>query len=74
MILYFPPFLPFLLRIPNAGYDFSKNEGKPFHYFSYGVSCSEVEIDCLTGDHKVSRLTKQLKALLHFDVWRDIVQ
>uniref|UniRef100_A0A8C2TQH3 xanthine dehydrogenase n=1 Tax=Coturnix japonica TaxID=93934 RepID=A0A8C2TQH3_COTJA len=24
----------------------------PFHYFSYGVACSEVEIDCLTGDHK----------------------
>ncbi|XP_070590412.1 xanthine dehydrogenase/oxidase [Erythrolamprus reginae] len=39
-------------RIPNVGYDFSKNAGKPFHYYSYGVSCSEVEIDCLTGDHK----------------------
>ncbi|XP_058033739.1 xanthine dehydrogenase/oxidase [Ahaetulla prasina] len=39
-------------RIPNVAYDFSKNAGKPFHYFSYGVSCSEVEIDCLTGDHK----------------------
>ncbi|XP_007426249.1 xanthine dehydrogenase/oxidase [Python bivittatus] len=39
-------------RIPDVGYDFSKNAGKPFHYFSYGVACSEVEIDCLTGDHK----------------------
>ncbi|XP_054835162.1 xanthine dehydrogenase/oxidase isoform X1 [Eublepharis macularius] len=39
-------------RIPDLGYDFEKNEGKPFHYFSYGVACSEVEIDCLTGDHK----------------------
>ncbi|XP_039197687.1 xanthine dehydrogenase/oxidase [Crotalus tigris] len=39
-------------RIPNVGYDFSKNEGKPFNYFSYGVACSVVEIDCLTGDHK----------------------
>uniref|UniRef100_A0A452RIH4 xanthine dehydrogenase n=1 Tax=Ursus americanus TaxID=9643 RepID=A0A452RIH4_URSAM len=28
------------------------NSGNPFHYFSYGVACSEVEIDCLTGDHK----------------------
>lgn len=39
-------------RIPDLGYDWDKNEGKPFHYFSYGVACSEVEIDCLTGDHK----------------------
>ncbi|XP_053917784.1 xanthine dehydrogenase/oxidase isoform X2 [Cuculus canorus] len=39
-------------RIPELGYDFEKNEGKPFCYFSYGVACSEVEIDCLTGDHK----------------------
>nr|XP_056708333.1 xanthine dehydrogenase/oxidase [Euleptes europaea] len=39
-------------RIPDLGYDFEKNEGKAFHYFSYGVACSEVEIDCLTGDHK----------------------
>uniref|UniRef100_W5NFP8 Xanthine dehydrogenase/oxidase n=1 Tax=Lepisosteus oculatus TaxID=7918 RepID=W5NFP8_LEPOC len=39
-------------KIPDIAYDFEKNEGKPFHYFSYGVACSEVEIDCLTGDHK----------------------
>uniref|UniRef100_A0A452RIE2 Xanthine dehydrogenase n=1 Tax=Ursus americanus TaxID=9643 RepID=A0A452RIE2_URSAM len=31
---------------------FETNSGNPFHYFSYGVACSEVEIDCLTGDHK----------------------
>ncbi|XP_065256620.1 xanthine dehydrogenase/oxidase [Emys orbicularis] len=39
-------------RIPGLWYDYEKNEGSPFHYFSYGVACSEVEIDCLTGDHK----------------------
>uniref|UniRef100_A0A803TI00 Xanthine dehydrogenase/oxidase n=1 Tax=Anolis carolinensis TaxID=28377 RepID=A0A803TI00_ANOCA len=39
-------------RIPDLDYDPEKNEGKAFAYFSYGVSCSEVEIDCLTGDHK----------------------
>ena len=24
-----------------------------FRYFTYGACCSEVEIDCLTGDHEV---------------------
>jgi hypothetical protein len=41
-------------RTPGIGYDMSKNEGKPFKYFTYGAACSEVEIDCLTGDHKVT--------------------
>uniref|UniRef100_A0A8B9QN24 Xanthine dehydrogenase/oxidase n=1 Tax=Apteryx owenii TaxID=8824 RepID=A0A8B9QN24_APTOW len=41
-----------LYLIPDLGYSFEKNEGRPFCYFSYGVACSEVEIDCLTGDHK----------------------
>uniref|UniRef100_A0A8B9T271 Aldehyde oxidase 1 n=1 Tax=Anas platyrhynchos TaxID=8839 RepID=A0A8B9T271_ANAPL len=26
--------------------------GQPFTYFLYGAACSEVEINCLTGDHK----------------------
>uniref|UniRef100_A0A8D2LUU1 Xanthine dehydrogenase/oxidase n=1 Tax=Varanus komodoensis TaxID=61221 RepID=A0A8D2LUU1_VARKO len=39
-------------RIPDVGYDFKTNTGTPFCYFTYGVACSEVEIDCLTGDHK----------------------
>uniref|UniRef100_H0WGC0 Xanthine dehydrogenase/oxidase n=1 Tax=Otolemur garnettii TaxID=30611 RepID=H0WGC0_OTOGA len=39
-------------KTPNLGYSFETNSGNPFHYFSYGVACSEVEIDCLTGDHK----------------------
>ncbi|XP_029794417.1 xanthine dehydrogenase/oxidase-like [Suricata suricatta] len=40
-------------KTPNLGYSFETNSGNAFHYFSYGVACSEVEIDCLTGDHKV---------------------
>uniref|UniRef100_A0A3Q2TXX1 Xanthine dehydrogenase n=1 Tax=Fundulus heteroclitus TaxID=8078 RepID=A0A3Q2TXX1_FUNHE len=36
------------------GYDFDTNSGRVFNYYSYGVACSEVEIDCLTGTHKVS--------------------
>ncbi|KAG7502396.1 xanthine dehydrogenase/oxidase [Solea senegalensis] len=39
-------------RTPDLGYDFKSNSGRAFHYFTYGVACSEVEIDCLTGAHK----------------------
>uniref|UniRef100_A0A8C2DWI3 xanthine dehydrogenase n=1 Tax=Cyprinus carpio TaxID=7962 RepID=A0A8C2DWI3_CYPCA len=40
-------------RTPDLGYDFNTNSGRAFNYFSYGVAVSEVEIDCLTGSHKV---------------------
>ena len=40
---------------PNIGYDFASNSGHPFNYYTYGAACSEVEIDCLTGDHQVIR-------------------
>ncbi|EGW11978.1 Aldehyde oxidase [Cricetulus griseus] len=33
--------------------NWEKGEGQPFAYFVYGAACSEVEIDCLTGDHKI---------------------
>ncbi|XP_009908898.2 aldehyde oxidase [Dryobates pubescens] len=36
----------------NESMDWEKGEGQPFTYFIYGAACSEVEIDCLTGDHK----------------------
>ncbi|KAM7365856.1 hypothetical protein PAMP_016751 [Pampus punctatissimus] len=39
-------------KTPDLGYDFDSNSGRAFNYFSYGVACSEVEIDCLTGAHK----------------------
>ncbi|XP_069810295.1 xanthine dehydrogenase/oxidase isoform X2 [Dendropsophus ebraccatus] len=39
-------------RIDGIGFDPETNKGTPSYYFSYGVACSEVEIDCLTGDHK----------------------
>lgn len=47
-----------LRRTPDLGYDFASNSGRVFNYYSYGVSCSEVEIDCLTGAHKVRQQTK----------------
>ncbi|XP_072032537.1 xanthine dehydrogenase/oxidase-like [Amphiura filiformis] len=42
-------------KTPNIGYDWEKNEGMPFNYFTFGAAVSEVEIDCLTGDHEVIR-------------------
>ena len=41
------------------GYNFETNSGNAFNYFTYGVGCSLVEIDCLTGDHQV-KLSKAL--------------
>ncbi|XP_067326697.1 aldehyde oxidase 3-like [Anolis sagrei] len=32
--------------------DWEKGEGHPFPYYVFAAACSEVEIDCLTGDHK----------------------
>jgi xanthine dehydrogenase/oxidase len=46
-------FFNFCYRTPDIGYDFLKNTGMAFNYFSFGAACSEVEIDCLTGDHLV---------------------
>lgn len=40
---------------PDIGYNMDTNQGMAFNYFTYGAACSEVEIDCLTGDHQVIR-------------------
>lgn len=34
--------------------DWEKQEGKPYAYFTYAVCCSEVELDCLTGEYRVN--------------------
>ncbi|XP_041988452.1 xanthine dehydrogenase-like [Aricia agestis] len=36
-------------------YNAETNSGTLYEYFTYGVACSEVIIDCLTGDHQVLR-------------------
>uniref|UniRef100_A0A3B4ZKP0 Aldehyde oxidase 1 n=1 Tax=Stegastes partitus TaxID=144197 RepID=A0A3B4ZKP0_9TELE len=42
-------------RGPDLYMDWEKKEGRPYAYFTYGVSCSEVELDCLTGDYRTLR-------------------
>ncbi|CAH0702364.1 unnamed protein product [Spodoptera exigua] len=38
---------------PKIEYNADTNSGNLFEYFTFGVACSEVIIDCLTGDHQV---------------------
>jgi xanthine dehydrogenase large subunit len=40
---------------PKIHYDRDKATGRPFYYFAYGASVSEVMIDTLTGEYKVLR-------------------
>lgn len=40
-------------KTPIDGYNWATGTGTPFNYFTYGFASTEVEIDCLTGDHKV---------------------
>jgi xanthine dehydrogenase large subunit len=41
---------------PDIAYDRAKGQGKPFHYFAYGVGLSEVELDGLTGEWQLRRV------------------
>ena len=38
---------------PDIAYDRAAHKGRPFYYFAYGASVSEVVIDTLTGEHRV---------------------
>ncbi|KAM9493284.1 aldehyde oxidase 6 [Clarias gariepinus] len=42
-------------RGQDAGMDWEKQEGRPYPYFTYGTCCSEVEIDCLSGEYRTVR-------------------
>uniref|UniRef100_A0A8D0UA48 FAD-binding PCMH-type domain-containing protein n=1 Tax=Sus scrofa TaxID=9823 RepID=A0A8D0UA48_PIG len=47
------------IHLPETSYqtnmDWEKGKGNPYPYFVCGASCSEVEVDCLTGAHKLLR-------------------
>ncbi|MBO9652386.1 MAG: xanthine dehydrogenase molybdopterin binding subunit [Variovorax sp.] len=43
-------------RVPKVEYDYDAFKGRPFYYYTYGVACSEVSIDTLTGELKIERV------------------
>lgn len=42
-------------KTPNIGWDKAKGWGKPFHYYAFGMACTEVLVDVLTGHHEILR-------------------
>lgn len=40
---------------PKIHYDSKIHQGRPFYYFAYGASVSEVEVDTLTGEYRLRR-------------------
>ncbi len=40
-------------RTPGIGYDRGKGQGTPFHYYAWGASVVEVELNGLTGEHRL---------------------
>ena len=42
-------------KTPKIHWDRDKGQGRPFYYFSYGASVSEVTIDTLTGEYVIDR-------------------
>ncbi len=42
-------------KTPEITWDRMKGQGRPFYYFAYGVSCSEVVLDTLTGENRILR-------------------
>ncbi len=43
-------------RTPKINYDPQTLSGRPFLYFAYGAAVSEVEVDCLTGEQRITRV------------------
>lgn len=43
-------------RTPRITWDRATATGRPFFYFAYGAACSEVVLDTLTGENRVTRV------------------
>jgi xanthine dehydrogenase molybdopterin binding subunit/xanthine dehydrogenase small subunit len=41
---------------PDLEWDWAVGKGRPFHYYAFGASVSEVEVDGYTGMHRVRRV------------------
>ena len=42
-------------KTPKIHWDRASGTGRPFYYYAYGASCSEVSIDTLTGEYRIER-------------------
>ncbi|MCV6597873.1 MAG: xanthine dehydrogenase molybdopterin binding subunit [Mangrovicoccus sp.] len=42
-------------KTPKVAWDRIAGTGRPFYYFSYGASCTEVMLDTLTGENRILR-------------------
>lgn len=42
-------------KTPGIAYDITKGQGTPFYYFAYGAAVTEVEVNGLTGEHRLLR-------------------
>ncbi|MBP2234472.1 xanthine dehydrogenase large subunit [Sinorhizobium kostiense] len=42
-------------KTPKIHWDRAEGRGRPFYYYAYGASCSEVSVDTLTGEYRVER-------------------
>jgi len=42
-------------KVPDIDWDRIAGRGKPFFYFAYGLACTEVVVDLLTGENRILR-------------------
>ena len=42
-------------KTPDIHWDRASGKGRPFYYYAYGAACSEVTIDTLSGEYRVTR-------------------
>uniref|UniRef100_A0A2K6CJJ7 FAD-binding PCMH-type domain-containing protein n=1 Tax=Macaca nemestrina TaxID=9545 RepID=A0A2K6CJJ7_MACNE len=54
--------------------DWEKGEGNAYPYYVYGAACSEVEVNCLTGAHKLLRTDIFMDAAFSINPALDIGQ